>query len=61
MSELQRKVLELLSLMSGEAVAKVLTDYHGLQLIDEGFARHLLRHLVEEGVCGYDDVGLDNE
>ena len=57
MSELQRKVLELLSLMSGEAVAKVLTGYHGLQLIDEGFARHL----VEEGVCGYDDVGLDDE
>ena len=57
MSELQRKVLELLSLMSGEAVAKVVTDYHGLQLIDEGFARHL----VEEGVCGYDDVGLDDE
>lgn len=33
MSELQSKVL-LLSLMSGEDVAKVLTDYHGLQLID---------------------------
>lgn len=57
MSELQRKVWAVLSRMSGEAVANVLTDYHGLQLIDEGFARHL----VEEGVCGYDDVGLDDE
>lgn len=57
MSELQRKVWAVLSRMSGEAVANVLTDYHGLQLIDEGFARHL----VEEGVCGYGDVGLDEE
>ena len=57
MSELQRKVWEVLSRMSGEAVANLFTDYHGLQLIDEGFARHL----VEEGVCGYYDVGLPKE
>lgn len=57
MSDLQRKVWAVLAKMSGEAVANVLTDYHGLQLIDEGFARHL----VEEGVCDPADVGLDEE
>lgn len=57
MNEMQRKVLAVLANMSGEAVANTFTDYHGLQLIDEGFARHL----VEEGICGYADVGIVGE
>ena len=43
--------------MSGEDVARCLTDYHGNQLLDEGFAQHL----VEEGFCDPADVGLEDE
>ena len=57
MNEMQRKVWAVLANMSGEAVANAITDYHGLQLVDEGFARHL----VEEGICGYADVGIGME
>lgn len=35
----------LTSQMSAEEVAQAFTDYHGNQLLDEGF----YRHLVEEG------------
>lgn len=59
MSELQRMIWAVLSSgkMSGEEVAHCLTDYHGNQLLDEGFAQHL----VDEGFCDPADVGLEDE
>lgn len=39
--------------MSGEEVAKILTDWHGNQLLDSG----LYKHMVDEGLMD-DDLDL---
>lgn len=41
--------------MSGEDVARALTDYHGNQLMDEDF----YHYLVDEGYMD-DELGLDD-
>ena len=41
--------------MSGEDVARAFTNYHGNQLLDEGFAEFL----VDEGYCDPEAVGLE--
>lgn len=56
-TELQNAVWEQLEGMTGEDVARALTDWHGMQLIDRGFAQHL----VDEGYCTCDDLGCDEE
>lgn len=38
MSEIQKKIWAILCELSGEEVARLLTDYHGNQLLSEGFA-----------------------
>ncbi len=41
MGEKQTKIWELLCTLSGEEVARLLTDWHGMQLLDDGFEQHL--------------------
>ncbi|ADY14179.1 hypothetical protein [Sphaerochaeta globosa] len=41
MGEKQTKGWELLCTLSGEQVARLFTDYHGMQLLDDGFEKHL--------------------
>ena len=43
--EIQKAVKKVLDGMTAEQVAGAFLDYHGWQLIDEGFAKHL----VDEG------------
>lgn len=45
MTDQQTEMWDVLSELSGEEVLRVLTDWHGLQLLDEGFHGHL----VDEG------------
>lgn len=59
MDRVQHHVWNKLCEMSGEEVARALTNYHGDQLLDEGFYRYLL----DDGYIE-DDLGLcspDNE
>ena len=53
--EIQKAVKKLLDGMTAEQVAGAFLDYHGWQLIDEGFAKHL----VDEGYCDEADVGIE--
>lgn len=46
MSNVQEELWDALSEMTGEEVLRHLTNYHGLQLLDDGFREHL----VDEGV-----------
>lgn len=55
--EIQNLVYAQLKDMNVDAVIGAFLDYHGWQLIDEGFARHL----VDEGLCSPEDVGLDDD
>lgn len=41
MSEDQKVMWALLCNLTGEQVAQALTDWHGLQLLDDGFMEHL--------------------
>ena len=45
MTEKQEMMWDILVELDGETVAQLFTDYHGLQLLDDGF----YEHLVEEG------------
>jgi hypothetical protein len=45
MTEQQEKAWDVLVSLGSETMLQVLTDYHGLQLLDEGF----LKHLADEG------------
>ena len=53
MTEQQTKMWDVLSDLSGEEVLLVLTDWHGLQLLDEGFHGHLVDegYIEEETNC----------
>lgn len=46
MSETQTEIYNKLCELSGEEVINLITDYHGLQLLDKGFKEHL----EDEGV-----------
>ena len=56
MNELQQKMWDILCGMSGEDVARAFTNWHGNQLLSEGFAEFL----VDEGYCDADDLGLED-
>ena len=57
-TDLQDAMWDILCGMSGEDVARAMTDYHGNRLLSEGFAEFL----VDEGYCDAEDLGLeDNE
>lgn len=45
MNEKQEKMWDVLAGLDGETVARLLTDWHGTQLLDDGF----FDHLVDEG------------
>lgn len=53
--EIQEAVKKVLYGMTAEQVAGAFLNYHGWQLIDEGFAKHL----VDEGYCDEADVGIE--
>lgn len=55
--EIQELVCAQLKNMNVDAVIGAFLDYHGWQLIDKGFAKHL----VDEGLCSPEDVGLDDD
>ena len=55
--EIQEAVKKVLGGMTAEQVAEAFLDYHGWQLIDEGFAKHL----VDEGYCDEADVGIEED
>lgn len=41
MSDTQTEIYDALCKLSGEEVANLMTDYHGLQLLDKGFKEFL--------------------
>lgn len=45
MDRIQIAIWDTLCMMSGEDVARAMTDYHGNQLLDKGF----YEHMVDEG------------
>ena len=55
MTEQQTEMWDVLSELGGEEVLRVLTDWHGLQLLDEGFHGHL----VDEGYIE-EDTNCEN-
>lgn len=50
-------LIDVLDGLSGVQVRQLFTDYHGCQLLTEGFAKHL----VEEGVATEENLGLPCE
>lgn len=57
MTKIQRRIYAALTRLGGEEVARLLTDYHGAQLLDEGFGEFL----VDEGAADRDDIFDDGE
>lgn len=57
MTQIQRRIFATLSRLGGEEVARLLTDYHGAQLLDEGFGEFL----VDEGAVDRDAIFDDSE
>lgn len=57
MTELQRKIFAILSRRGGEEVARLLTDYHGTQLLTDGFGEFL----VDEGAANRSDIFDEDE
>lgn len=52
MTQIQRRIFAVLTRLGGEEVARLLTDYHGTQLLSEGFGDFL----VDEGAADRDDI-----
>lgn len=52
MTQLQRRIFATLSRLGGEEVARLLTDYHGTQLLSDGFGEFL----VDEEVAEREDI-----
>jgi hypothetical protein len=57
MTNVQKQVWDALVSLDGEAVLRALTDYHGTQLLDEGFAEFL----VDEGLLDPEVTGQDDD
>lgn len=57
MTQIQRRIFATLSRLGGEEVARLLTDYHGAQLLDEGFGEFL----VDKGAVDRDAIFDDGE
>lgn len=56
MTNQQTKIWDALVELDGEEVLRVLTDWHGLQILDDGF----YGHLVDEGYIE-EDTNCENE
>ena len=52
MTQIQRRIYSALARLGGEEVARLLTDYHGNQLLNEGFGDFL----VDEGFAEHEDI-----
>ena len=52
MDERQKEMYNVLTKLNGETVARLFTDWHGDQLLDDGF----FGHLVDEGYIEEPDV-----
>lgn len=48
MTQLQRRIFAILSRLGGEEVARLFIDYHGAQLLNEGFGEFLVDAEVVE-------------
>jgi hypothetical protein len=48
----QTKMWDVLVELSGEDVLRHLTDWHGMQLLDDGF----YKHLIDEGVMEEEEL-----
>lgn len=57
MDERQEEMWDLLVELSGETVAQLMTDYHGTQLLDEGFRQHL----IDEGYLEEEEEEYEEE
>jgi hypothetical protein len=57
MLDFQEKAWDVLCEQDGETVARLLTQYHGKQLLDKGF----LEHLKEEGYVEEDEDEDEDE
>jgi hypothetical protein len=51
MDKKQLKMYEELSGLDGETVIRILTNYHGMQILDDGF----YDYLIDEGIIEADD------
>ena len=51
------EIENILSELTGEQVCRLFTQYHGLQLLDDGF----MQHLIDEGFTEDEDEGEENE
>ena len=61
MTALQEEMWDTLCELSGEEVLRLLTDWHGLQLLDEGFREHLADEGVMDSICSDDEIEDDDE
>ena len=52
MTQIQSRIYAVLTRLGGEEVAQLMLDYHGAQLLDDGFGDFL----VQEGVAGRGDI-----
>jgi hypothetical protein len=57
MNEQQERIWDALASLDSKTVLRTLTDYHGLQLFDEGFAEFL----VDEGIMEVLDEDEEDE
>lgn len=57
MTQIQRRIFAVLTRLGGEEVARLMTDYHGNQLLDEGFGEFL----IDEGAVDRDAIFDDGE
>jgi hypothetical protein len=57
MTAVQDKIWDALAELSGEDVLRYFTNYHGTQLLDDGFAEHL----IDEGVLEEEPEEEDEE
>lgn len=58
MTSIQKECWETLCELSGEEVARLLTDYHGLQLLSKGFREFLADEVIL--VINYDDDEIED-
>ena len=61
MTDMQEEMWYALCELPGEEVLRLLTDWHGLQLPDEGFREHLADEGVMDSICSDDQIEEDND
>ena len=59
MTDMQEAMWYALCDLPGEEVLRLLTDWHGLQLLDEGFREHLADEGVMDSIYSDDEIEDD--